>query len=176
MTDRTRLGFVHMILYMLFSSSSLLYTHAVFAAKQINRPVREVEENEHEGEGNAREDVNSRATLGMTGEPVSRLVPAARFRRHRRRRGQSCRGRSRCCDRRRGRRGTRQSARRRAQGRCRGGRRGPSRRRRRRSRRAPVRVMSRCSHRRASAGDAVFVVQQRERRRWRTIRITLMTM
>lgn len=57
-----------------FSSSSLLYAHGIvgIARKQINRPVREVEENEYEREGNARKDVDPRAALGAAGEQFVR--------------------------------------------------------------------------------------------------------
>lgn len=52
------------------SSSSLLYAHGIIGmtGKQINRPVREVEENEYERKGNACKDVDPRAALGAAGE------------------------------------------------------------------------------------------------------------
>lgn len=54
------------------SLSSLLHAVVIVAAKQINRPVREIEENEHEREGNAREDIDPRAALGTAGEQFAR--------------------------------------------------------------------------------------------------------
>lgn len=56
------------------SPSSLLYARVIFAAKQINRPVPKVEANEHEGKGNARKDIDSRAALGTASEQFARQV------------------------------------------------------------------------------------------------------
>jgi len=76
--SRTR-DSVYAFLFLFTFLCRLLIVAHVVVAKQINRPVREVKENEHKRKGNAREDIDPRATLGMTGEQFPPQVPAARL-------------------------------------------------------------------------------------------------